>query len=313
MNKKTIGYGSVFVLLLAAGIGTLAAAQGGTQIGYKKDIVVAAGTEQQQLVAWGGTVNIEGNIRQDVLVVGSEVTVSGRIGDSFVAIGARVTLKPTAVVEKDLIILGGTLVREEGSAVKGDTVYFKSEEVRAKFLKGGIAGLFGAGWMPFFLIMKVVSLFIWAILIVIVAGVFPKNVTLSATELRRSMGPALLTGLVATIAYTFLMIFAAFLSIILIGIPLLIALAFAAVVIKVFGRVVVYLVVGRIAAGAFSKASLSPMAGAMVGLGVVTFIGFIPIFGALFSFFLSLLAWGIALRTKFGMTENWFRKTPPRA
>jgi hypothetical protein len=312
-NKKATGIAAALFILLAAGLGTLLAAQGETKVGYKKDIIIAAGSEQEQLVAWGGTVNLEGKIRKDVLVVGSEVTISGEVGDSFVGIAARVILKPTAVIHKDLMILGGTLIREDGSQVKGDTVYFKSEDLRVRFLKGGIGGLFGAGLMPFIIILKIVSLFMWAILIVVMAGFFPKNLTLASAELPRSVGPVLLTGLVAAAAYTFLMVFAAFLSIILIGIPILIALGFAAIVIKVFGRVVVYFVVGQMVAKVFNKTSISPMAGAFLGLAVVSFIGFIPVFGALFSFFLSLLAWGIALRTKFGMTENWFKKTPPQA
>ncbi|MBN1937964.1 MAG: hypothetical protein JW843_00125 [Candidatus Aminicenantes bacterium] len=313
INRKGSLTAAALFVLLASGAGTLLAVQKETKVGYKKDIVIAAGSEQEQLVAWGGTVNIEGNIRKDVLVVGSEVTISGEIGDSFVGVAARVVLKPTAVIRKDLVILGGTLVREEGSRVAGDTVYFKSEELRVKFLKNGIGGFFGAGLMPFILIIKIISLFIWAILIVVVAGFFPKNLAFAADELPRSVGPVLLTGLVAAAAYTFLMIFAALLSIILIGIPVLIALGFAAIVIKTFGRVVVYYIAGQITARVFNKTSISPMAGAFLGLAVVSFIGFIPVFGALFSFFLSLLAWGIALRTKFGTTANWFRKTPPRA
>jgi cytoskeletal protein CcmA (bactofilin family) len=313
ISKKETWTATALLVLLAAGAGTLLASQSETKIGYKKDIVIASGSEQEQLVAWGGTVNIEGTVRRDVLVVGSEVTISGEIGDSFVAIAARVTLKPTAVVRKDLVILGGTLVREEGSRVAGDTVYFKSEDLRERFLKRGFGGLFGAGLMPFVIIIKTISLFIWAILIVVVAGFFPKNLALAADELPRSAGPVFLTGLVAAAAYTFLMVFAAILSIILIGIPLLIALGFAAIVIKTFGRVVVYYVVGRMTAKLFNKASISPMAGAFLGLAVVSFIGFIPVFGTLLSFFLSLMAWGIALRTKFGTTENWFKRAQTQA
>jgi hypothetical protein len=310
-NKTLIWLGSGLLVLLAAGLVPLLAAQQGAEVGYKKDIHIGPQSEQAQLVAWGGTVNIEGKIRKDVLVVGSEVTISGEVGDSFVGIGARVLLKPTAVIHKDLVILGGTLVREDGSTVKGDTVYFKSDEIRQRFLRGGFRGLFGAAFLPFILIIKFVSLLVWAVLVAIVAGLFPKNVTLAAGEMRRSLGPVLLTGLIAVAAFTFLIIFAAVLSIILIGIPILIALSFAAIIIKIFGRVVVYYVAGQMTAKVFNRTSISPMAGSMLGLVVVGIIGFIPIIGGLFSFFLSLLAWGITLRTKFGFTENWFKKTPP--
>jgi hypothetical protein len=48
----------------------------------------------------------------------------------------------------------------------------------------------------------------------------------------------------------------------------------------------------------------------MLGLITVGVIGFIPIIGFLFSLFLSLFGWGVALRTKFGTTGNWFRRAP---
>lgn len=308
-NKILARIGAGLIVLAAAGLIPLPAFPQNSPIGYKKDILISPQSEQNQLFTWGGTVNIEGKIRKDVLAVGSEVTISGEVGDSFVGVGARVTLKPTAVIRKDLLILGGTLVREEGSVVQGDTVYFKSEELRERFLQGGVGGLLGAAYLPIVLIIKIVSLALWAVLAVIVAGLFPGNVTRAAGEMRRSFGPVLLTGLVASAAFLFLMVFAAVLSVILIGIPVLIALSFAGILIKVFGRVVVFFVAGRLTAGAFRRTSVSPIGGALLGLAVVGLLRFIPILGGALSFLLNLLAWGIALRTKFGTTDNWFRKT----
>lgn len=308
-NKILARIGAGLIVLSAASLIPLPAFPQNSAIGYKKDILISPQSEQNQLFTWGGTVNIEGKVRKDVLAVGSEVTISGEVGDSFVGVGARVTLKPTAVIRKDLLILGGTLVREEGSVVQGDTVYFKSEELRERFLQGGVGGLLGAAYLPIVLIIKIVSLALWAVLAVIVAGLFPGNVARAAGEMRRSFGPVLLTGLVASAAFLFLMVFAAVLSVILIGIPVLIALSFAGILIKVFGRVVVFFVAGRLTAGAFRRTSVSPIGGALLGLAVVGLLRFIPILGGALSFLLNLLAWGIALRTKFGTTDNWFRKT----
>jgi hypothetical protein len=84
----------------------------------------------------------------------------------------------------------------------------------------------------------------------------------------------------------------------------------AGIIIKVFGRVVCLFVLGESLAKAFHKPAISPIAGAMLGLLAVGFIGCVPIVGFFFSIGLSLLGWGIALRTKFGTTENWFRRAP---
>ncbi len=157
-NKILARIGAGLIVLAAAGLIPLPAFPQNSPIGYKKDILISPQSEQNQLFTWGGTVNIEGKVRKDVLAVGSEVTISGEVGDSFVGVGARVTLKPTAVIRKDLLILGGTLVREEGSVVQGDTVYFKSEELRERFLQGGVGGLLGAAYLPIVLIIKIISL-----------------------------------------------------------------------------------------------------------------------------------------------------------
>ena len=311
MKTKTILWtGAGALILLAAGLVPLFGAQKDGRINYKKDIFVGREDEQKQLVAWGGTVVIEGKIRKDVLVIGSEVTISGEIGDSFVGLGGRVLLKPTAVVKGDLIILGGTLVREEGARVNGDTIYFKSEDISSKFFKDGFKGIFSFSFVPFFLILKFVSLFIWAFLAVIVAALFPKNVVSAAAALRRSVWPTCGIGLIATFAFSFLVAFSAVLCLILIGIPILLALAVAGLVIKIFGRVVLFFVIGESLSRVFHKPTISALGGTMLGLLVVGFIGFIPIFGFLFSFVLSLLGWGITLRTKFGTTENWFHRAP---
>jgi hypothetical protein len=37
-------------------------------------------------------------------------------------------------------------------------------------------------------------------------------------------------------------------------------------------------------------------------------IGFVPVFGFLFSFCLSIIGWGVVIRTKFGTTENAFQR-----
>jgi hypothetical protein len=41
----------------------------------------------------------------------------------------------------------------------------------------------------------------------------------------------------------------------------------------------------------------------------VSIIQFIPIVGFIFSFCLSIIGWGVIIRTKFGTTENIFKRT----
>ena len=50
------------------------------------------------------------------------------------------------------------------------------------------------------------------------------------------------------------------------------------------------------------------LAAILIGLVVVSFLKFIPILGFFFSFCLSLMGWGVTIRTRFGTRENWLKK-----
>ncbi|MCK4556110.1 MAG: hypothetical protein KAU47_01235, partial [Candidatus Aminicenantes bacterium] len=106
-----------------------------------------------------------------------------------------------------------------------------------------------------------------------------------------------------------LVIFATLLSFVLIGIPLLIALIIIGFIIKLFGRVFLFYFFGESLIQAFNKNSkVSAFGGMILGFIFVSFISFIPFIGGLFMFCLSIIGWGIVIRTKFGTTENWFKK-----
>ncbi|MCU0244681.1 MAG: hypothetical protein MUE80_08105, partial [Acidobacteria bacterium] len=78
---------------------------------------------------------------------------------------------------------------------------------------------------------------------------FPKPLAYAAGEVRKHFWPVLGTGLVAIMVFTTLVIFAALLSFILIGIPLALALGAAGFAVKVFGRLAVFYFLGAAVLG----------------------------------------------------------------
>jgi len=60
----------------------------------------------------------------------------------------------------------------------------------------------------------------------------------------------------------------------------------------------------------FGRKTLPPAAAVVIGLVVVSFFKFIPILGFLFSFCLSIIGWGVTIRTRFGTRENWLKRKP---
>lgn len=308
MNKKIL---AILIALAVLDVGTvLGARQKGDSVGLRGTIVVARDETRDNVVTFGGDINVEGKVRKSVLAFGGSITVSGEVGDSVVGFGARITLTSTAVVKHDLVCLGGTIEKEPGFRVDGDTVYFKGSEISGKVLSDGLKGLLTFSFWPIILIFKMVNIFIWAILAFVVAMLFPKQVTFAGGEIRKSFWPVFGTGLLALICFTFLVIFAAVLCLVLIGIPILFALVIAGLIVKIFGKVALFYFFGE---SLLRRAKASPLGAVMLGLLVVSLVGLIPIIGWLFSFVLTIFGWGVSIRTKFGTTENWFQRkgVPP--
>ncbi|MBM3310073.1 MAG: hypothetical protein FJY80_01040 [Candidatus Aminicenantes bacterium] len=305
--RLTAGLAALFLVAIPVSLG---AGQNQTRFAFKDEILIGPEETQDNIVSLGGSVTVEGQVRQTVFAIGGTVTISGRVGESVVVIGGRVLLRPTAEVAKDVVILGGTLTREAGCTVGGDTVYFKSKELSDKFFKGGLLGFLSVSLLPVILIVKFVTLFIWALVAFVVAMLFPRQVKLASDQVRTSFWSIFSTGLLALVAFTVFILIAAVLSIVLIGIPVLLALGFAGLVVKMFGRVAMLYFFGESLARGFNRRSVSALGGAMLGLLLVGFIGFIPLFGWLFTTIINIVGWGVAIRTKFGTTENWLRRSP---
>ncbi len=303
---------SVLILagLALTGATILAAQDRGARVSYKDTIIVAVGETRDKVFSFGGDIIVDGKVRKTVFALGGSITVSGEVGDAVVGIGSAITIKSSAVIKGDLVGIGGTVIKEPGFKVEGDTVYVKSSELTGKIFKEGLKGVFSVSFWPIILVFKLVNLFIWLLVGIVVALLFPRQITFAAGELRRNFWPTFGTGLLALACFTVFAIFAAVLCLLLIGIPILFSLMVIGMIIKVFGRVVILLIFGESLAAAFNKRSISPIAAVLLGLLVFGFIGFIPVLGFFFSFLMGIMGWGIALRTKFGTVENWFHRGP---
>ena len=81
--------------------------------------------------------------------------------------------------------------------------------------------------------------------------------------------------------------------------------------VKIFGRIIIFYFFGESLVRAFNKKNPTTIAIILFGFLLVSFITLIPIIGTLFSGVISIMGWGAIIRTKFGTTENWFKKKQP--
>jgi hypothetical protein len=304
-NPALVLFGLLILALLAVPQAARAA------VSSRQDIHIAPGETQDKVFSLGGNVFIEGFVREDVMVIGGSITISGEAGQSVVGIGSRIIVKSTAKIGKDLAALGGTLEKEPGCTIGGDTIYFQTRELGDKLFKDGLfQGVFSLSLIPIIVVIKLVIILLWLMVAVMGAALFPKPIAFAAGEIRKHFWPALGIGLVAIAVFTMLVFFAALLSLILIGIPIVMALSVAGFIIKVFGRLAVLYFLGESALRAFGTKKVSAFGAVLMGLLVFSLAGFIPVLGFVFGFMMNAVGWGIAIRTKFGSRENWFQKKP---
>ncbi len=275
---------------------------------FKKDIVVEEGETQDNVMSWGGEIQIKGEVTDSVINFGGTIIVEGTIGETIVGFGSDIILRSTARIEGDVISLGGTLDKDPGSIIEGDTIYFSTSDEVARFLKEGMVGILGFSLLPLLLIFKLITLVIWFILAIILVAIFPKQISFASEQIQKSFWPIFGTGILSIVIFTGLIIFSVFLSFILIGIPILLALIAVGVVIKIFGRVVVFYFMGEWIFKAFGGKNASALFAVLLGLFLFGLIGFIPVIGSVLSFVLSIIGWGVVMRTKFGSMENWFKR-----
>ncbi len=275
---------------------------------FKKDIVVEKDEIQDNVISLGGEIRVEGKVTDSVINFGGMIIIDGEVGETVVGFGSEIILRSSARIEGDVLSLGGTLDKDPGAIIKGDTVYFSTSDEVAKFLKEGIIGVFGFSLLPFLIILKLITLVIWFILAIILVAIFPKQISFASSQIRKSFWPIFGTGILSIIIFTGLIIFSVFLCFILIGIPVLLALVAVGAIIKIFGRVVIFYFLGNWIFRAFGGKQASGLLAVLLGLLLFGLSGFIPIIGSLFAFVLSIIGWGVVIRTKFGSVENWFKR-----
>ncbi|HPW18090.1 MAG TPA: hypothetical protein PLP83_06885 [Candidatus Aminicenantes bacterium] len=59
---------------------------------------------------------------------------------------------------------------------------------------------------------------------------------------------------------------------------------------------------------AFGSRNVTTVGAVLAGLLLFSFIDFIPVVGFLFGLVMSIVGWGVTLRTKFGTMDNWFQR-----
>lgn len=250
------------------------------------------------VVAFGGSIEMLGEVRGDVVAVGGSVTVDGIVSGDVIAVGGSVALGPNAQVGGDLTVVGGSVSRDPQAVVRGETsrVSF-ADGIRLGF---GDFTFYNWRWFGFpFSLFTVVGLFALAL---VVLAVIPEKVHAIEQYMESNAGRSIMIGLLAVVLVVPLTVV---LVLTIIG-PVVLWLGFLAA--KLVGYVALVSLVGRKVSERFSIDGAS-IWGVVIGVVIVAALRYTPVIGGLFSVAATLWSVGAVIDTKFGTNRPWL---PPR-
>jgi hypothetical protein len=222
--------------------------------------------------------------------------------------GGNVKVEATAVINGDLVMVGGTVHRAEGAKVKGrvvDQSSFPGVQFRRPFpfTFPRVTQVFERpwewGWLS--LAWSLLRWFITAVVLValglIVVALWPKPTELvgqvALAQVIPSLGVGFLTAIVASILLPLLVV-------ICIGIPAAVLLGLALGIAWLFGWLAIGLLIGQKVLAAIQKREVAPMPAVALGVFLLTIITWVPCLGWLLGLLASLWGLGAVVLTRFG-------------
>ncbi|MFQ5743992.1 MAG: hypothetical protein ACE5HV_10440, partial [Acidobacteriota bacterium] len=292
--------------LVVTGCLNIEADNGGFVMG--SSIVVEKGeVAREDLVALGGSIRVDGRARRDVVVIGGSLTVNGTVGGDVVAVGGRLRLGPDAHVGGDATVVGGSLSRNPSAVIEGELVNV-SFGYGLDHVFGGFSPLWWGGWWrftPFVIFGRTTQLLYWLLLALLTVALVGDRVSSASYAVSRAPVRLGAIGIVGFLALAFAFLVLCVLSILLVGIPFLIALIFAWWLAYILGVVAVFQSIGGRVMRLVGRPEASQIAIVLAGGVVFGILRYFPVFGSLLWTVGALVGLGAVFATRFGSGRSW--------
>jgi len=261
-------------------------------------------TQKKDLTTVNQEVVIAGNLEGTLILVSGELRLSGSISQDIIGFFSDVRIEPGAVIKRDLIMIGGSLTRADGAEIGGTLSHVRSYRDIRNMVSTVLPFLPDSTDMVLFRVVKIIF---WFIICLGILALFPDRIADVSNRLTFFSTATVKIGLKGLgIYFLFLASFALFLflSLFLIGIPLLLSAMLLFFITQAFGRTVLFFNWGKSLAAKLHLAK--PGTGFFIVLGVIPYfvLKFLPILG----FILLILMDGIAVGISFRL---FFRKRHP--
>ena len=260
-----------------------------------QDIVIRAGeTHDGDVSCVRGHVKIDGHVNGSVTVVAGSVDITGSVDGDVTGVVSRVDLDPKARVDGDVTNVGGTL-RRNGAVIQGHVVNIPFGISLPSWGHG-----FRSGWgdfAGFILWWKLFALFLFFVCALLLSALVPDRIRLISEAAPDRLFTAFVFGLVGYMLFVFAQLF---LTITLIGIPLVFLSYLVFVVLKWLAMCGIFHQIGSRMGRAFGR-DMSLLGGILLGFLPFAILRFVPFcVGFSIWFLLEILAFGYLILTRVG-------------
>ena len=301
-----IGIGSWLLVALAAKESSVVLAAADDSEPARPAIVVEEGSYTgQQIVAIGRDLEVRGRAESDVAAINGSIRVFGSVDGDVVAIGGDCELMPGARLGGDVFVLGGELRAANDVEISGRSVSYPTfSSAWLTLLEGPSLGL--AATSRVVIGAKMALLAAWLALTLLLLATSGRQVLSTSEQIRIEPARDFVVGVTGVLSLFLTALFFSTFASGFVGVPLLALVVLLLLMLKLWGLVAVFHVVGDVVTVWVLKRRVQPLHCALVGLLVLGGIKMLPWVGTLVWTVVSLVGVGASLMTKFGRREPWF-------
>ncbi len=261
---------------------------------------------RQEMVAIGRDLEVRGEALADVAALDGDALISGRVDGDVIVLGGDVQLTATARVGGDVFALGGEVRAAAGAEVAGRTVSHPTVNAAwLTLLEGPTVGLEATD--PLVLGAKLALLTAWLALVLLLFATSGREVLATSESVAGEPFRNFFLGLTASLTLVLAGIFFTAFSAALVGVPMLVLVVLAALVLKLWGMVAVFHAAGRWLFELLGRRRpAAALNVAVAGLAALGLFKLLPWVGAWVWTAATLIGIGATLETKFGRREPWF-------
>jgi hypothetical protein len=264
--------------------------------GINEDITIPEGeTHDGDVVCIRGHVTIGGHVNGDVTVVAGSLDIRGSVDGDVTAVVSRVDIDPKAAINGDLNNIGGSL-RRNGAAVQGQVVNIPLGLSMPSWGHGWRSGW--GDFAGFFFWWRLFAVFLFFVCALLLAALVPDRIRLISEEAPARLFTAFIFGLIGYVGFVFAQLF---LTITIIGIPLVFLLYLVFVVLKWLAMCGIFHQIGHRMGRAMGR-DMSLLGAILLGLLPFAVLRVIPVpcVGFLIWFIVEILAFGYLILTRVG-------------